>query len=191
MFIACLFSYSEAGRPILSESSTSLVVQVCSNTTDPKYCKHALFSDPRASSADSVVLAYIANGLAYAKAQNISDLIQTRLNSGGNEKPYILAGFKACQESYTKAGRAMMEVLGNLDSETYCGFDTLAATAENEINACENGFGQSPSPMAKENRDMLKLVNKWRQPVLWVRRQMLGLGFLAARRWWASDEVER
>ncbi|CAA0815456.1 Unknown protein [Striga hermonthica] len=157
--LACLLSYSEAGRPIISQSGTSLVVQVCSNTTDAKYCKHALFSDSRAASADSVVLAYIANGLAYNKARENLGLIQTRINSWGNDMPNILAGFKACQESYTKAGQAMMEVLGNLDSETYCGFDQLAAMAENEIMACDNGFGQAPSPMAKENGDMLKLVN--------------------------------
>ncbi|CAA0815457.1 Unknown protein [Striga hermonthica] len=155
--LACLLSYSEAGRHILSQSDTSLVVQVCSNTTDAKYCKHVLFSDSRAASADPVVLAYIANSLAYNKAQEILDLVQTKINSGGNEN--ILAGFKGCQGSYTKAGRAMMEVLGNLDSETYYGFDMLADTAEDEIKACENGFGQPQSPIAKENGDMLKLVN--------------------------------
>ncbi|GER52808.1 plant invertase/pectin methylesterase inhibitor [Striga asiatica] len=150
---------SAFARRTHSQSTAPLAVQVCSNTSDFRFCMRTLYADRRAHKADRVVIAYIAFSTAFNRANATIDLIRARISSGANVKPEVLAGLMGCRGNYTEAGQAMMEALGNLDSDTYYGFDRLAGKADSGAKACEGGFGPKPSPMAKENGDMMKLAN--------------------------------
>ncbi|KAK6123907.1 hypothetical protein DH2020_042350 [Rehmannia glutinosa] len=133
--------------PFLSAAAKKpeLAIQVCKKTTDFKFCRQTIYSDPRAPDADRVVLAYIA----FKNASKIG---------GGGGKSGILKGLKSCLADYNQAIGDLSEVLRDLDDETYYDFDKLSREAESRARACEKGF-RGRSPIAKGNSDLIKLTN--------------------------------
>ncbi|KAK6123906.1 hypothetical protein DH2020_042349 [Rehmannia glutinosa] len=77
---------------------------------------------------------------------------------GGGGNPDIIKGLKSCLGNYNEAVRAINEVLGDLNDESYYDFDKLSLDAEKNLRACENGF-HGRSPITQRNVVAIKLAN--------------------------------
>ncbi|GFQ02766.1 pectinesterase inhibitor [Phtheirospermum japonicum] len=137
-----------------------LATQVCRNTTDFSFCLKTIYSDPRAPTADRIVLAYIAFGNAYLNSSNTQTQIQLKITDAENGKSDVLDGLKSCMGHYTKAIGALSQGAGKLGLGSYYGFDKLSIEAQSHVRDCEKGFNATiGSPMTKENVDVIKLTN--------------------------------
>ncbi|KAL3643301.1 hypothetical protein CASFOL_014116 [Castilleja foliolosa] len=160
LFICCFIlslSFISSSRERSTEAQ--LATQVCRNTTDFNFCNQTIYSDPRAPTADRIVLAYIAFGTAYLNATNIQTQIQLKIteNEGRKSNSSIDDQLKNCMDHYSDAIGALSEVLGNLDSESYYNFDKMSIEVRDHAYDCEMGFnGTTRSPMSKENMDLMK-----------------------------------
>ncbi|KAK6149595.1 hypothetical protein DH2020_017120 [Rehmannia glutinosa] len=138
---------------------TQLAIEVCKNTTDFNFCRQSIYSDPRAPTADRVVLASITFTNAYFNATDTRDYIASQIKLiGGGGNPDIIKGLKSCLGNYNEAVRAINEVLGDLNDESYYDFDKLSLDAEKNLRACENGF-HGRSPITQRNVVAIKLAN--------------------------------
>ncbi|GFP94146.1 putative invertase inhibitor [Phtheirospermum japonicum] len=157
--ILCCFILSTAAAA-RQNIKVQLATQVCQNTTDFDFCHQTIYSDPRAPTADRIVLAYIIFGKTYLNATNTQTQIQHKITENEGGKSDVLNGLKSCVGYYTNAIGALSQVLGNLDSESYNGLDKLSTEAQGYASDCEKGFNSTTgSPMTKENVDFIKLTN--------------------------------
>ncbi|KAL7148173.1 hypothetical protein ABFS83_06G160300 [Erythranthe nasuta] len=138
-----------------------LATKVCKNTTNPNFCRAVVFSDPRAAEADRVVLAYIVFGQTYVNTTSTQTYIASKIKSieasGGGESGE-LKGLRKCRAYYEEANRTLIhDMLQNLDSESYYGFDKASVNVEGQARACRKDLGGA-SPMTKRNDDLIELA---------------------------------
>ncbi|KAL3645805.1 hypothetical protein CASFOL_010985 [Castilleja foliolosa] len=154
--LCCFISLSAAAR---HNFKAQLATQICRNTTDFIFCRNTIYSDPRAPTADRIVLAYIAFGNAYLNSSNTQTQIQLKITDSKGVKSNVLDGLKSCTGHYSNAIGALSQALGNLDSDSYYDFDKLSIRAQSHVQNCESSFnGTTTSPMTKENGDLIKLT---------------------------------
>lgn len=136
---------SSSSTPV--ENPTQLVDHVCKNTTDYKFCVQAIYSDPRAPTADRYVLAYISFDLAYLNATHTSDYITLFLKNitargRSSSQQSLVRGLNVCQSYYQKAVRSLAEAINDLDSETFYELGRLACAADQAAGDCQATFSE-------------------------------------------------
>ncbi|GFQ02762.1 cell wall / vacuolar inhibitor of fructosidase 2 [Phtheirospermum japonicum] len=143
-----------------ADKKTPLAIEVCKNTTDFNFCRQSIYSDPRAATADRVILAYISFTNAYLNATYTRDYIASLIKSAGVGENHddVVRGLKSCLGNYDEVVRAISEVLRDLDDETYYEFDKLSLDAENNSRACERAL-HGRSPITQRNVISIKLAN--------------------------------
>lgn len=132
-------------------ADSGLVDMVCKQTSDYKFCRDALYSDPRTPDADEITLTYVAFGLAYRKASSTQDQITSLLSKSTGPLHQQL---KQCHGDYAMAIAKIQEALTDLDSETYDGLADLATKASNQAEDCESAFKGTNSPLTSNNKDL-------------------------------------
>ncbi|KAL3645813.1 hypothetical protein CASFOL_010993 [Castilleja foliolosa] len=154
LFILCCFislaSAARHNRPLK-----------CAETqqTSTSATHTSIYSDPWAATADRIVLAYIAFGNAYLNSSNTQAQIRIKITDNKGGKSNVLDWLKSCTGHYSNAIGALSQALGNLDSDSYYGFDKLSIEAQGHVRNCEESFnGTTTSPMTKENGDLIKLT---------------------------------
>ncbi|KAG8365319.1 hypothetical protein BUALT_Bualt18G0092300 [Buddleja alternifolia] len=139
--------------------NNDLINRVCRNTTNAAFCSDVIYSDPHAADADQYFLAYIAFRAAYFNATDTSQYIASKLKSmAADRKSGILLGLRKCQGYYRDAIRTLAEMLGDLDSETFSGLDTLSLEVEGDARACRAAVG-GQSVLSRRNENLMKLAN--------------------------------
>ncbi|XP_026432421.1 cell wall / vacuolar inhibitor of fructosidase 2-like [Papaver somniferum] len=138
------------------EESNERVDSICNQTPNPKFCKDAIYTDPQASDANTVGLAYISFRLASTNATNTLKFIT---DHGVTQEE----GLKQCSLDYQKAENALDAALADLDSDTYeleQYADIAAQSAvhcQHSLNATKMISSSLHSQMTKRNTD-LKLL---------------------------------
>ncbi|XP_026377932.1 cell wall / vacuolar inhibitor of fructosidase 2-like [Papaver somniferum] len=123
------------------EQSNERVDSICNQTSNPKFCVDAIYTDPRAPDANMVALAYISFGLAFTNATNtlsfIKELQYQRFNG-----PQGIFGLKQCGLAYRKAKNALDTALIDLESDTY-ELEQYAAVAAQSADRCEHSLNST------------------------------------------------
>ncbi|GER33834.1 plant invertase/pectin methylesterase inhibitor, partial [Striga asiatica] len=159
-----LLQFSLPFPPIASAAAheNPLATQVCRNTTDFDFCRRSIYSDPHAPTADRAFLAVIIFTNAFLNATDTRDHIAARVKSGGRGgggggDSGVARGLRSCLRHYDEAIRAVSEVLGDLNDDTFYDFDKLSLEAESNARACESGF-HGRSPITPRNEIFIKLA---------------------------------
>ncbi|XP_075478693.1 uncharacterized protein LOC142519535 [Primulina tabacum] len=156
IFTFLVVCFSTNSIPVLS-ATTELATKVCKSTTIFDFCRAVIYSDPRASTADRVALAYIAFGQAYTNTTKAADQIASWIKPGDKDETQV--GMKKCQRFYGWAAQSFREATGNMDSQVYGGLDRLAVMGEGYARDCEASFSGQPSPLAEMNQNLIKFSN--------------------------------
>ncbi|EYU27623.1 hypothetical protein ABFS82_13G140300 [Erythranthe guttata] len=146
-----------------ADKSYELATKVCKNTTDFDFCRGVVFPDPRAAAADRVDLAYIIFNLTYINSTSTQEYIEREIKSIGGGDAALLEGLKKCRDYYKEATRTLLyDMLGDLDSDSYSGFDKASLRVKEQATACVLGLrhsgGGSPA-MRKRNGVLVKLAD--------------------------------
>lgn len=142
-----LLSFAAAKKP-------ELATEVCKNTTDFNFCRSAVYSDPRAATADRYELIDIVYRKAYLNATDTRDYIASKVKSGGTESESL----KKCLRDYNKAIQKLKEMLGNLNDESYYQLDVYSLDVEKSVRNCRNVL-QKGSIIWGKDENMMKLAN--------------------------------
>ncbi|XP_026432406.1 cell wall / vacuolar inhibitor of fructosidase 2-like [Papaver somniferum] len=146
------------------EQSNKQVDSVCNQTPNPKFCVDAIYTDPSASDANIVALAYISFRLASTNATNTLSFITDHHNpNNGSHGVTQEEGLKQCSLDYQKAENALEAALADLDSDTYELGQYAAVAAQSAVH-CEHSLNATKmissslhSELTRRNTD-LKLL---------------------------------
>lgn len=169
IIISLFFSPSDSISSTAGKKLNKLVDSICNQTPNHKFCVDAIYTDPRASEADIILLAYISFGLAYTNATNILSfitdhhLLVDNQKNGSHGSPALAEGLKQCSLDYKKAVTALEVALNDLDSDTYDLEESAGVLAQSAVH-CEHSLKPTMtissslhSQLTRRNRD-LKLL---------------------------------
>lgn len=135
-----------------AEEKGELATEVCKNTTDFGFCRSAVYSDPRAATADRYDLIDIVYRKAWSNATDTKNYIASHMKSGSE------ISLKKCADNYNEAIQKLTEMLGNLNSESYYELDIMSLDVERSVQNCKKVLQRS-SIIYWRNENMLKLAN--------------------------------
>ncbi|XP_026432409.1 cell wall / vacuolar inhibitor of fructosidase 2-like [Papaver somniferum] len=128
-------------RAKMGEQSNERVDSICNQTPNPKFCIDAIYTDPQASDANTVGLAYIDFRLAITNATNTLSFI-TNLQYRYNAPPNGVTGLTPCSVGYKKAKNALEAALADLDSDTY-ELEQFAAVSAQSADRCQHSLNST------------------------------------------------
>lgn len=153
-FLIVSLSIALSAFTIAAAQKAELATEVCKNTTDFNFCRSAVYSDPRAATADRYTLMDIVSRKVYLTATQTRDYVASNVKSGAESE----SSLKKCVGDYNKAIQKLEEMLGNLNDDSYYNLHVMSLEVEGHVYNCRNVLHKT-STIWGSNESLLKLAN--------------------------------
>ncbi|XP_077250608.1 cell wall / vacuolar inhibitor of fructosidase 2-like [Tasmannia lanceolata] len=145
-------------RVSVKDATPPLVDKVCKPTQYYDFCVQSLDSDPRAPTADLVVLSMISLDLMKRNATDTMAIISDMV--GKEMDPVLKQKLSACFDMYAQSLDDIRLAFDALNSKSYTKVSNLAAKVNTQAYVCEGTFKEPPirgSPLTINNENLAHL----------------------------------